>query len=69
MSRQTSAPLCRVAVDRGYARMIELGMDEAEAFAVAVRIYRHHHPEADRTTALDIVADWLDAGPQEAPRA
>lgn len=63
MSSQTSSPNCRQAIGRAYARMIELGMGEEEAFATALRIYRHYHPEADRTVALDTVAAWLDQDP------
>jgi hypothetical protein len=46
---------------RTYRELRELGDTEGNAYAAAVRVFRHYHPETPRIDALQQVADWLDS--------
>jgi hypothetical protein len=58
---------CRPAVERAYRELRVRGLTDAAAFAAAVTVYRHHHPEAGPWQAGTAIADWLD--PASAPLA
>lgn len=51
--------LCRAAATRAYRELRRKGIMDMEAFDVAVRVFKHHHPEADPGEARFAVADWL----------
>ncbi len=51
--------LCRAATTRAYRELRRKGIVDMEAFDVAVRVFRHHHPETEQREARHAVADWL----------
>ena len=51
---------CYAATVRTYAELRRLGQGESVAYAAAVQVFRHHHPEASRIDAYQQVADWLE---------
>lgn len=51
---------CHAATVRAYRELRSLGRSEADAYAAAVRIFRHYHPKTSRLEAFQEVADWLD---------
>ncbi len=50
---------CRKAVLAAYDGMIRSERSHQQAFQVAVRVYRYHHPEQPAPAARDIVSGWL----------
>ena len=62
--REGCAPLggpdcpCRAAVERAFAGMTQSGAAYDSAFGVALRVFRHHHPEIE-IGASELVERWL----------
>ncbi|MEQ9813945.1 MAG: hypothetical protein RLO50_14285 [Azospirillaceae bacterium] len=52
---------CRAAVERAYRSMQRSGSADSIALEVAVRVYRHHHPEASEDAALTRVECWVQS--------
>lgn len=50
---------CRKAVLSAYEGMLRSERSRQQAFEVAVRVYRYHHPEQPRPAAREIVSGWL----------
>lgn len=51
--------LCQAATTRAYRELRRKGVLDMEAFDVAVRVFRHHHPDTAPRDARFTVADWL----------
>ncbi len=51
---------CQAATLRAHRELRKAGEDEGRAYEVAVRIFRHYHPDSARLDAYQTVADWLD---------
>jgi hypothetical protein len=49
---------CRTAVLRAFGGMTESGAPYDSALAVAVRVFRHHHPDLDGG-ARELVEHWI----------
>jgi hypothetical protein len=54
--------VCRDAVRRCYAGMTRSGAPDKVAMEAAVRVYRHHHPEAPTHLSRETVEVWVYAG-------
>ena len=50
---------CRMAATRAYEELRSHGVRDRDAFNAAVRVFRHHHPNAPFREANFTVADWL----------
>jgi len=50
---------CQTAVERAYRGMLVADACESSAFAAAVRVLRHHHPELETCEAAATVEYWL----------
>lgn len=49
---------CRAAVVRAFAEMTQAGTAYDSALAVAVRVFRHHHPEIGMG-AQELIERWI----------
>jgi hypothetical protein len=49
---------CRAAVERAFAGMTESGAPYDSALSVAVRVFRHHHPEL-QTGVQELIEQWI----------
>jgi hypothetical protein len=49
---------CRTAVLRAFGGMTEFGAPYDSALAVALRVFRHHHPELDGGVR-ELVEHWI----------
>jgi hypothetical protein len=54
----SSGCACRLAVLRAFGGMTESGAPYDSALAVAVRVFRHHHPEL-RSGVRELVERWI----------
>jgi len=49
---------CRAAVERAFAGMTDSGAPYDSALSVAVRVFRHHHPEL-QTGVPELIEQWI----------
>ena len=60
--RKASDCKCYSAVMRAYQTMSNDNIPETVAQEVALRVYRHHHPEDSPDNAALTVQSWISAG-------
>lgn len=55
--------ICKAAVTRAYAGMLEGGAPASVALEAALRVYRYHHPRQADDVARTTVETWVFRGP------